>query len=68
MPRRRKSKALQSTLGELRASGYESRPIRDEMRANLSDRIESGDELIPGILGYEKTTIPEIENAILTGQ
>ncbi|MCH7642711.1 MAG: sigma 54-interacting transcriptional regulator [Chloroflexi bacterium] len=68
MPRRRKSKALPSTLGELRASGYESRPIRDEIRANLSARIESGDELFPGILGYEKTTIPEIENALLSGQ
>ena len=68
MPRRRKSNARPSTLGELRASGYESRSIKDEIRTNLSARIESGDELFPGILGYEKTTIPEIENALLSGQ
>ncbi|MDA1256915.1 MAG: magnesium chelatase [Chloroflexi bacterium] len=68
MPRRKKSDVLPSTLGELRASGYESRSIRDEIRTNLSARIESGEELFPGILGYGNTAVPEIENALLSGQ
>ncbi len=68
MPRRKKKNSRPATLGELRASGYQSRSLRDEIRANLSDRIAAGDELFPGILGYETTTIPEIENALMSGQ
>jgi magnesium chelatase subunit I len=68
MPRRKKISAPPSTLGELRSSGYKIRSLRDEIRANLSDRIAAGDKLFPGILGYEKTTIPEIENALMAGQ
>ena len=68
MPRRKKTSAPPSTLGELRSSGYESRSLRDEIRVNLSGRIAAGDKLFPGILGYENTTIPEIENALMAGQ
>ncbi|MBA3415665.1 MAG: magnesium chelatase [Chloroflexia bacterium] len=56
------------TLGELRASGYRSRPIREEMRGNLLAKIRRGDELFPGVLGYDQTVVPQIENAILSGQ
>ncbi|MDQ3411722.1 MAG: magnesium chelatase [Chloroflexota bacterium] len=56
------------TLGELRASGHVSRPVRDEMRANLIEKIRRGDELFPGVVGYEQTVIPQVENAILSGQ
>jgi len=55
-----------STLGQLRAAGYKPRSVKDELRANLIARIQAGDELFPGIVGYEKTVIPQLENAILS--
>ena len=57
-----------STIGELRASGYQSRSVKDEMRDNLIKKIRAGEELFPGVIGYEETVIPQIENAILSGQ
>jgi len=57
-----------TTLGELRASGYQPKTIREEMRHNLIARMRRGDDLFPGIVGYERTVIPQIENAILSGQ
>ncbi len=57
-----------TTLGTLRDSGYTSRSIREEMRGNLIAGIRRGDQLFPGIVGYEQTVIPQIENAILSGQ
>ena len=56
------------TVGELRASGYEPLPVRDEMRRNLIARIRNRDELFPGVYGYDETVIPHIVNAILAGQ
>ena len=56
------------TLGALRDSGYQSRTVREEMRANLIAKIRRGDELFPGVVGYDQTVIPQIENAILSGQ
>ncbi len=56
------------SLGELRASGYGSRTVREEMRANLIRKIRTGEELFPGVVGYDQTVIPQIENAILSGQ
>ncbi len=55
-------------LGELRASGYQPRTVREEMRANLVSKIRQGDELFPGVVGYDQTVIPQVENAILSGQ
>jgi magnesium chelatase subunit I len=57
-----------STIGELRASGWRSRSVKDEMRANLLDRIRRGEPLLPGIMGYDETVLPQIENAVLAGQ
>jgi magnesium chelatase subunit I len=53
------------TLGELKASGYLSRSVRDEMRANLVRKLRDGDELFPGVQGYDDTVVPQIVNAVL---
>ena len=55
------------TLGELRASGWTSRPVKEELRSNAVARIRSGQALFPGILGYEDTVLPQLENAVLAG-
>ena len=54
------------TLGQLLASGYKPRSVKEELRANLIERIRKGGDLFPGIVGYEKTVIPQLENAILS--
>lgn len=54
------------TLGELKVSGYVSRPVKDEMRANLIRKLRSGEKLFRGIVGYEETVIPQIINAVLS--
>src|SRR5215510_10049371 len=54
------------TLGELRASGYRSRPVRQEVRDNLVCKLRKGDALFPGIIGYDETVIPQLVNAILS--
>ena len=54
------------TLGELRASGYRIRSVKDEMRANLLAKIAKGEPTFPGIHGYERTVIPAIHNAVLS--
>jgi magnesium chelatase subunit I len=59
---------LATTIGELRASEYRPRTIREEMRSNLISKLERGEELFPGIVGYEETVLPQVENAILSGQ
>ena len=60
--------ALPGTLGGLRERGYSTRSIKDEMRANLLRRLSSEEPVFPGIIGYDETVIPSIENAILAGQ
>jgi magnesium chelatase subunit I len=57
-----------TTLGELRASGYRPRTVKEELRANLVARLRGGEPLMPGILGYDDTVLPQIENAVLAGQ
>ncbi|RAQ94594.1 sigma 54-interacting transcriptional regulator [Thermogemmatispora tikiterensis] len=56
------------TIGELRESGYRVLSVKEEMRKNLIEKMRKGEELFPGIIGYEDTVIPQIENAILSGQ
>ena len=53
------------TLAELRTSGYASRSVKDEMRANLIKKLRNGEKLFQGILGYEETVIPQLINAVL---
>ncbi len=57
-----------TTLGELRAAGYQPRTVKQEMRANLVALLASGGRLVPGIVGYEETIVRAVENAILAGQ
>ena len=57
-----------STLGELRKSGYKPLTIREEIRNNLIHKIQKGEELFPGIIGFDDSVIPQLENAILAGQ
>ncbi|MDQ3327086.1 MAG: magnesium chelatase, partial [Chloroflexota bacterium] len=57
-----------ATIGELRATGYTVQPVKEEMRQNLIRIIRRGEELFPGVVGYEETVIPQVENAILSGQ
>src|SRR3989440_7606840 len=54
------------TLGELRASGYRSRPVKQEIRDNLVCKLRSGATLFPGIIGYDETVIPQLVNAVLS--
>ena len=56
------------TLGELRAAGWRSRTVKEELRANLLTRVATGEDVFPGVVGYDETVIPAIENAILAGQ
>ncbi|MEJ2502141.1 MAG: magnesium chelatase [Gemmatimonadota bacterium] len=56
------------TLGALKESGYSSRTVKDEMRTNLLRKLEAGDALFPGVLGYDDTVVPQIVNAILARQ
>ena len=54
------------TLGELKAAGYRSKNIKDELRENLLDKISKGEEVFEGVWGYENSVIPELERAILS--
>jgi len=55
------------TLGELKKSGVAVLSVREEMRKNLVHCLESNKRILPGIIGYDNTVIPEIDNAILSG-
>ncbi|MGH1339480.1 MAG: magnesium chelatase [Aureispira sp.] len=53
-------------LGQLKAAGYQSRSIKDELRDNLITHIKNGSTVFEGVWGYENTVIPELERAILS--
>ena len=56
------------TIKELKAAGYSVPTVKEELRCNLIGKIRRGEELFPGIVGYEDTVIPYLQNAILSGQ
>ena len=56
-----------TTLGELRASGWVSRPIKQEIREHAIEKIAAGEPLFEGVSGYEDTVMPQLENALLAG-
>ena len=56
-----------STLGELRASGYPDRTVKQELRDNLLVRLGSGGELFPGVVGFGDSVLPALERGILAG-
>ena len=58
---------LAKTLGELRSSGWKSQSVKEEIRVNTVARIKSDQELFAGVLGYEETVMPQLENALLAG-
>ncbi len=64
MAKRKKAK----TIGELRASGYQTASIREEMRRNLLTMIRKKKDIFPGIIGFDDTVIPQILNAVISGQ
>ncbi|MFH5804495.1 sigma 54-interacting transcriptional regulator [Alienimonas sp. DA493] len=55
-----------ATLGDLKASGYQSVPVKTELRRNLLRKLKSGEPVFPGILGYEDTVFPQLYNAVLS--
>ncbi|SIR18929.1 MoxR family ATPase [Maribacter ulvicola] len=54
------------TLGELKAAGYKSKSVKDELRDNLIEKIKKGEDAFTGVWGYEDSVIPELERAILS--
>jgi magnesium chelatase subunit I len=56
-----------ATVGQLRESGWTSVPVKEEVRRNAVARISSGEPMVEGVLGYEDTVLPQLENALLAG-
>jgi len=56
-----------ATLGDLRASGWVSRPVKQELRENTLRLLASGERLIDGVVGYDDTVLPQLANALLAG-
>lgn len=54
------------TLGALKASGYRSRSVKDELRENLMTKIRHKETVFPGIFGFDDTVLPDVERAILS--
>ncbi len=59
------AKQLPSTLGALKASGYRSTSVKDEIRRNLLAKVRARQPIFPGIVGYDDTVVPAIVNALL---
>jgi magnesium chelatase subunit I len=55
------------TIGELRATGHVRETVKQEMRRNLLSKLRSGEQLLPGIVGYDDTVLPQMANAIISG-
>ena len=58
---------LPSTLGALKASGWQSVSVKEEIRRNAVAKISAGEPLFAGVIGYEQTVMPQLENALLAG-
>jgi len=56
-----------ATLGQLRESGWESVPVKEEVRRNAIAKVQASEPLFPGVLGYQDTVLPQLENALLAG-
>ena len=56
------------TVGELKAQGYRPKSVKEEMRDNLIARLRRAEPLFAGIVGYDESVVPQIENAVLSGQ
>ena len=56
-----------TTLGQLKASGWVSRSVKEEIRSNAVQRIRANEPLTASILGYDDTVMPQLQNALLAG-
>src|SRR6202051_4541720 len=54
------------TLGDLRTHSPRSRPVKQEIRDNLVRKLQAGEALFPGIIGYDETVVPQLVNAVLS--
>ena len=59
--------ALPSTVGELRASGYVDRTVKQEVAANAARRLAEGRPVVDGLIGFDETVLPALETALLCG-
>jgi magnesium chelatase subunit I len=55
-----------TTIGELKSGGYKVLPVKEEMRRNLLQKIKRKEKLFPGIIGYDRTVVPALVNALLS--
>jgi len=62
-----KQASLPATIGQLRATGYADRSVKDELRDNLLARLSGGEPLFPSIIGFEESVLPALERGILAG-
>ena len=58
---------LPQTLGELRAAGHRERGVKEELRENLLTALADGEDVWPGIFGFEDTVLPQLERALIAG-
>src|SRR6266849_9543315 len=56
-----------ATLGQLRESGWESLPVKEEVRRNAAAKVKAGEPMFPGVIGFDDTVLPQLENALLAG-
>ena len=56
-----------ATIGELRATGYPDRSVKEELRANLLAKLGGGEPLFPAIVGFDDSVLPGLERGILAG-
>jgi magnesium chelatase subunit I len=56
-----------ASLGQLREAGWQSLPVKEEVRRNAVKRIAAGEPVVQGVMGYEDTVLPQLENALLAG-
>ena len=52
---------MQTTIGELRASGYPDRTLKEELRANLLAKLGRDESLFPGVVGFDDSVLPALE-------
>jgi magnesium chelatase subunit I len=58
---------LPATVADLQSSGWESVPVHEELRRNVSRRVAAGQSLMDGVKGFDETVLPQLENALLAG-
>lgn len=59
------TESLPRTLGELKQTDYHYRTVKEEIRENLLHKLKGGEQVFPGIFGYDRTVIPQVQRAIL---